>query len=77
MISRRLRYRPLPGQRRQRHHQRPLLLERVEDRVLLATITVNTVADVTSDLTLTLRQAIEVNDGTLPISSLTSAQQTR
>ena len=51
-------------------------LEALEDRQLLATITVNTAVDATnSNTTLSLRQAIGVSDGTLAVSSLTSQQQ--
>ena len=46
-------------------------LEVLEDRQLLATITVNTTADsTTAGATLSLRQAIEVSDGSLAVSSL-------
>jgi uncharacterized repeat protein (TIGR01451 family)/CSLREA domain-containing protein len=51
-------------------------LETLEDRMLLATITVNTTADdVTSDATLSLREAIEVANGTLAVSSLSAQEQ--
>jgi hypothetical protein len=51
-------------------------LEVLEDRQLLATITVNTTADDSNpDTTLSLRQAIEVSDGTLAISSLSTQEQ--
>jgi hypothetical protein len=48
----------------------------LEGRQLLATITVNTTADGTnSDSTLSLRQAIEISNGTLAVSSLSTQQQ--
>ena len=48
----------------------------LEHRQLLSTITVNTASDTTSAATaLSLRQAIEISNGTLSISSLTAAQQ--
>ncbi len=51
-------------------------VEVLEDRQLLATITVNTTADNTSvGATLSLRQAIEVSDGTLAVSSLSTQEQ--
>ena len=51
-------------------------VEVLEDRQLLATITVNTTADDTSaDATLSLREAIEVSDGTLAVSSLSTQEQ--
>ena len=52
------------------------VFDMLEERQLLATITVNTVSDTTSiGTTLSLRQAIEISDGTLPVSSLSGAQQ--
>ncbi len=51
-------------------------LEVLEDRQLLATITVNTTADETAaDSTVSLREAIEVSNGTLAVSSLSTQQQ--
>jgi Bacterial Ig-like domain (group 3)/Right handed beta helix region len=51
-------------------------VERLEDRQLLATITVNTAADpATPGTTLSLRQAIEVSDGTLAVPSLSTQEQ--
>ena len=51
-------------------------VEVLEDRQLLASITVNTTADdTTSDSTLSLREAIEVSDGTLAVSSLSTQEQ--
>jgi hypothetical protein len=51
-------------------------LEVLEERQLLATITVNTTGDdSTPDSTLSLRQAIEVSDGTLAVSALTTQEQ--
>jgi parallel beta-helix repeat protein len=61
-----------PKSRRRRKMQ----VELLEDRQLLATITVNTTADGTAaNATLSLRQAIEVSDGTLAVSSLSSQEQ--
>ncbi len=54
------------------------LAEVLEDRQLLAVITVNSVGDADGadgSETLSLRQAIEVSNGTLAVSSLTAAQQ--
>jgi Bacterial Ig-like domain (group 3)/Right handed beta helix region len=54
----------------------PFAFDFLEERQLLATITVNTVSDTNSSpRTLSLRQAIEISDGTLALSSLTSTQQ--
>jgi Bacterial Ig-like domain (group 3) len=51
-------------------------VEVLEGRQLLATITVNTTADSTGvGATLSLRQAIEVSDGTLAVSSLSTQEQ--
>jgi hypothetical protein len=52
-------------------------LEALEDRQLLATITVNLTADSTAvtGATLSLRQAIEISNGTLAVSSLSSQQR--
>ncbi len=58
-----------------RRRARVAFLERLEDRLLQATITVNTASDTGSGTTLTLRQAIEVSNGTLLVSSLTAQQQ--
>jgi hypothetical protein len=56
--------------------RRSLQLETLEDRQLLASLTVNTTADSTSgNATLSLRQAIEVSNGTLAVSSLSTQQQ--
>jgi CSLREA domain-containing protein len=53
-----------------------LSVEVLEDRQLLATITVNTTADeAAADSTVSLREAIEVSDGTLPVSSLSTQEQ--
>ena len=60
----------LKSWRRQR-----LSVDVLEDRQLLATITVNTAGDTTSGVALSLRQAIEVSDGTLPVSSLSTQEQ--
>jgi parallel beta-helix repeat protein len=51
-------------------------VEALEGRQLLATITVNTAVDSTAaGSTLSLRQAIEVSNGTIPVSSLSTQQQ--
>jgi hypothetical protein len=51
-------------------------IELLEDRQLLATLMVNTTADDTAaDSTLSLREAIEVSNGTLAISSLSAKEQ--
>ena len=51
-------------------------VEVLEDRQILSTITVNTTADdTTAGATLSLRQAIEVSDGTLAVSSLSTQEQ--
>jgi hypothetical protein len=51
-------------------------VEVLEDRQLLATITVNATADdSTADATLSLREAIEVSNGTLAVSSLSTQEQ--
>ncbi len=61
----------LKSRRRQR-----LSVDVLEDRQLLATITVNTTADdTTAGATLSLRQAIEISDGTLAVSSLSPQEQ--
>src|SRR5262249_42460371 len=51
--------------------------ESLEDRRLLAILTVNTTSDSNSptDPALSLRQAIEVSNGTLPVSSLSPQQR--
>jgi hypothetical protein len=52
-------------------------VEMLEDRQLLATIIVNTAADdaTPGGATLSLREAIEVSDGTLAVSSLSTQEQ--
>ncbi len=61
----------LKSRRRQR-----LCVDVLEDRQLLSTITVNTTADETAaDPTMSLREAIEVSNGTLPVSSLSTQAQ--
>ena len=56
--------------------RRRVLVEVLEDRQLLSTITVNTTADdTTAGATLSLREAIEVSDGTLAVSSLSTQEQ--
>ncbi len=53
-----------------------LSVEAVEARVLLATLTVNTVADdTTPDGTLSLREAIAVANGTLALNALSAQEQ--
>src|SRR5262249_10956602 len=53
-------------------------VEVLEDRQLLATITVNTTADETAaNSTLSPREAIEVSNGTLKVSSLSAQEQAR
>ncbi len=61
---------------RNRKRARVRLIEALEARRLLATITVNTAVDTTNpNTTLSLRQAIEVSNGTLAVGSLTPTQQ--
>jgi len=56
--------------------RRDMGVEVLEGRQLMSTITVNTTADDTSpDTTLSLREAIEVSNGTLPVSSLSTQEQ--
>lgn len=63
--------RPLPS----RKAARPTV-EAVEARRLLATLTVNTIADdATPDGTLSLREAIEVANGTLALNALSAQEQ--
>ncbi len=58
--------------------RRKMQLEVLENRQLLATITVNTTADdTTADATLSLREAIEVSDGTLAVASLSTQEQSQ
>ena len=66
----------IPGRMRDRRKTRVMRVEPLEDRRLLATITVNTTADDTiSGRDLSLREAIEVSDGTLAVSSLSTQEQ--
>jgi len=73
----------IPGARRQGHGprrchraERRSLLECLEPRLLLATLVVNTTADdTTPDGTLSLREAIEVSNGTLAFSALSPQEQ--
>src|SRR5437763_3844462 len=63
-----------------RHARRQALrswtLERMEERTLLSVLTVNTTDDADSrDAVLSLREAIEVNDGALAVGSLTAGEQ--
>src|SRR5262249_23542896 len=61
----------MKSRRRQR-----MSVEILEERQLLATITVDTAADETAaDSTLSLREAIEVSDGTLSVSLLSTQEQ--
>src|SRR5271165_5582519 len=61
----------LKSRRRQR-----LSVDVLEDRQLLAIITVNTTADeMAADSTVSLREAIEVSNGTLAVSSLSTQEQ--
>ena len=61
---------------RVRKASRPGSIELLEGRQLLAVITVNTTADdTTADATLSLREAIEVSDGTLAVSALSTQEQ--
>ncbi len=64
---------------RNRRSVRLALLEPLEDRRLLATLTVNTASDTVgpTDPTLSLREAIEVSDGTLAISALSTQRRPR
>ena len=62
--------------RQKSRRRKKLQVEVLEDRQLLSTITVNTTADDTSpDATLSLREAIEVSNGTLAVSSLSTQEQ--
>ena len=59
-----------------RRRRRKMQIELLEDRQLLATLMVNTTADDTAaDSTLSLREAIEVSNGTLAISLLSAKEQ--
>ena len=61
----------LKSRRRQR-----LAVDVLEDRQLLSTISVNTTADdTTAASTMSLREAIEVSNGTVAVSSLSTQQQ--
>ena len=56
--------------------RRKMRVEMLKDRQLMSTITVNTTDDDTSpDMTLSLLEAIEVSNGTLAISSLSTQAQ--
>jgi CSLREA domain-containing protein len=63
-----------PGRRRA---SRPLAIEPLEGRRLLAALVVNTTADENDPAngTLSLREAIEISNGTLAISSLSAQEQ--
>src|SRR3954468_4192417 len=73
------RRRPRPNQieKRRRQVSMPLWVEAMERRQLLATMVVNTELDENNpaDLTLSLREAIEINNGTLAVLSLSPAAQ--
>ena len=60
-----------------KRHRLALALEPLESRRLLATLTVNTTSDAVgpTDPTLSLREAIEVSNGTLAISALSTQAQ--
>jgi hypothetical protein len=61
---------------RKLRRRRCLSVELLEERQLLATITVNTTADeAAADSTLSLREALEVSNGTLPVQSLSTQAQ--
>ena len=61
---------------RKLRRRRMMSVEVLEGRQLLATITVNTTADSTvMGATLSFSQAIEVSDGTLAVSSLSTQEQ--
>src|SRR4051794_13677405 len=74
-MTSRLRVARLNGPRRYRRPQRLLHLEHLEDRSLLAMISVNTALDENSqtDSTLSLREAIQVGNGTLALSALSAS----
>src|SRR5262249_28362054 len=56
--------------------RRKMQLELLEERQLLATMIVNTTADDTAaDASLSLREAIEVSDGMVAVSSLSAQEQ--
>ncbi len=75
-LRRQVRTSPNPRRRRASRVVRLEPLEPLECRRLLATIVVNTTADdATADATLSLREAIEVSDGTLAVSSLSVQEQ--
>lgn len=72
------RLRPRLEARRRRSVERPLRVEPMERRQLLATLIVNTAVDenVPTNATLSLREAIELTDGILQVSALSAAAQT-
>src|SRR5262245_46426682 len=78
MAMNNLRSRPRKARLPRRLLARPLAVEVLENRQLLATITVNTEVDENNpaNATISLREAIEINNGTLPVASLSAAAQT-
>jgi hypothetical protein len=61
-----------------KRRRRRFSLEVLEERQLLATITVNTTADdTTADSTLSLREAIEISNGALAVTSLSAQEQSQ
>ena len=72
MLTRRIFSHGLRGPLSPRRRRPGLRVEALEGRLLLAAITVNTTADEDdhSDPTLSLREAIEVSNGTLAVSML-------
>src|SRR4051794_13894824 len=62
--------------RARRHALRTWTLERMEERTLLSVLTVNTTDDADNrDAVLSLREAIELNNGTLAVGALTAGEQ--
>ena len=76
-MPRRLRASLKFGRLRARRPRRRLFVEHLEDRTLLAVLTVDTALDDNnpSDPTLSLREAIELNNGTLAPSALSAEAQ--
>lgn len=67
-----------PHSRQRSLRTRRFEIEALEARKLLATLTVNTTSDdTTPDGTLSLREAIEVSNGTLPLASLSPSEQSQ
>lgn len=65
--------------KRRKHSHRTPRVELLEPRALLATLIVNTAADENSqaDNSLSLREAIQVANGTLPIASLSAGERSQ